>query len=101
MQDDEVADVFERPLHLPVVFVALHRIEPAIWEQAEKPGNSGLDEVNGRRFQGLDEAARKTERNDIAIPRELAPPSAERQMPRLRKWLALEVGKEQLACRIV
>src|SRR4051794_8551791 len=101
MEDDEVADVFERPLDLPVVFVAFYRIEPAIREQAEEPRNPGLDEVNGRRFEGLDEAAREAERNDIAIPGELAPPCAERQMPRFRKGLALEIGKEQLARRII
>ena len=62
-----------RSLHLPVVFVALDRVEALVGEQREQPRDAGLDQVDAGRFQRLDEAARQAERDDVAVPGELAP----------------------------
>ena len=76
VEDDEVADVLEQSLHPPVVLVALDRVEALVGEQASGSADAALDEVDAGRFQRLDEAARKAERDDVAVPGELAPAGA-------------------------
>src|SRR4051794_10146417 len=96
MQDDEVADVFENVLHLPIIFLALGRIEAPIGKQREQLADPALDEVNAGRFERFDETARKPKRHNILVPRKAAHSGGEREMPRRRQRIRLEIRKQQL-----
>ena len=96
MQDDEIADVLENILHLTIIFVALGRIETAVGKQREQLADATLHEVDAGRFERFDETARKPKRHNILAPRETPHSGGEREMPRRRQRISLEVRKQQL-----
>ena len=70
-------------------------------KQPHEPDRGRLDQVDAGRFQRLEEAGGKTERDAVAVPH-LAPLAARETEPvGVRELLAVEVGEQQLLGRLV
>jgi hypothetical protein len=86
---------------LPVVALDLAFAEVARREQRHQPRDARLDEVDRSRFERLEEPAREPERDDVLVPRLLAPPGEEAQLVGRGERLALEVGEQHFGRLVV
>ena len=59
-----------------------HRVEAPVREQGQQPGDRGLDQVNARGLQRLEETARQAESDAIAVPLFEPPAGPEADRPR-------------------
>ena len=86
---------------LAVEFVDRRLVGRAVREQPHEPDRGRLDEVDAGRFERLEEAGGKAERDAIAVPH-LAPLAAGEAKPvGIGELLAVEVGEQQLLGGIV
>ena len=101
MEDDEVAHALPFEVGLAVEFVDRRLVGRAVGEQPHEPDRGRLDEMDAGRFQRLEEAGGKAERDAIPVPH-LAPLAGREAEPvGVGELLAVEVGEQQLLGGIV
>src|SRR5581483_538737 len=94
VQDDEVADRLVAAAHQAVVFLRELRLEPAVGEELDQPADAGLDQVDARGLERLEETAGETERHAIVLP-DLTPLSGgEFEQSRRPERCPIEVGEQ-------
>ncbi|EEF25313.1 conserved hypothetical protein, partial [Ricinus communis] len=92
VQDDEVAHEFVALRGQAVEFVGQFRAAVAVGEVLEQPADRQFDDVDARRFERFEEAARQAHRHAVLDPR-LAPPA--------RREAQLARGLERLGVHAV
>ena len=93
VRDDEVAHVLEFEPRLPIIFVDVGRGETGRREQRQQLVDAGLDQMDAGRFQRLEEAGRRPDRNDVLLPRLQAPARPEADRPRIGQRFTVEVRR--------
>ena len=101
MEDDEVADALVFEVGLAVEFVDVRLVEFGVGKQPHEPDRGGLDQVDPGRFQRLEEARGKADRDAVAVPHLAALAGHEAQRFGFGQLLAVEVGQQQLLGFIV
>src|SRR5205085_9456764 len=94
MEDEEVADIDIFSCRLGIVAVNLDLIDVSRRKQGEQAGNTGLDEMDAGRFERLEKAARKAQRDDILHPSLFAVPGCEAKLLRFSERRAIEIAKQ-------
>src|SRR3954447_9161393 len=94
VKDQEIADAVIFKVDHAVELVAVRLGDRRFWKQLDQRSDRRLDQIDARRFQGLEEAARKPNRNNIADPASPTPPGFELQHPRLGDRLSLNRADE-------
>ena len=69
VQHDEVADVLDLVVGLPVVFIDVRLTYSVARKHLHEPHDAALDQVDAGGFQRLDEAAGKADGNAVACSR--------------------------------
>ena len=95
VEDDEVADVLERPCICRLYSSRSTGLKRLSGNRREQLGDAALDEVDAGRFERLDEAARQGPARRHCVPGELAPARCVKdESPRLGQRLAFEIGEQ-------
>src|SRR4051794_23191383 len=101
MEHDEIAHSLPFEIGLAVELIDCRLIRSGVGEQLYEPDRRRLDEMDAGRFQRLEEARRKAQRDAIAVPHLLALAAGEAEPVGVGERLTIEVGEKQLLGRIV
>src|SRR5690606_30534435 len=101
VEDDQVPHVLPFHVRLPVVFVYLGLVDAGVREVLYQPDDSGLDHVDARRLERLQEAARKADRHAVTAPLQITPPGTKAQDEWIGERCPVQVPQEQRARLLV
>jgi hypothetical protein len=92
VKNQEIADSFHLERGFGVVAILQPLAHVAVGQHLDEPCDARLDQVDARRFERLEEAARETQRDAIARPHSFAAPRHESQDTRFGERSPIQVG---------